>query len=148
MNLVLALIERQEIEVAEAESPRLVVVGRSVRYRSRLIRQRVEVRLQLTKTHPLADGDAVVDDVEIRFLEVDYAPSRRILDVRVGDVPLAWHSPIEHLCTRRNLDEFHRHIVLEIAKSSTKPVAGDAPADGIQVLDYTVCLVRDLSWVH
>src|SRR5690606_13379734 len=58
-DLVLAVFERLELPVRQAEAPVLLVVRGPVRNPVRPIQQRMETRPQLLERQPGPDGDAV-----------------------------------------------------------------------------------------
>jgi hypothetical protein len=72
----------------EAEVPGGGVLARAVGYPVGVFRQRVEPREQLAKRHLAPQRHAVIDHVQIVFLEVDHAAPGGILDVGVTDVSI------------------------------------------------------------
>ena len=131
---VLAVLERLELLVLHAESPRLRVVGRAVRDEVRLVGERVDVLLQLGQGHACVDRHAVAHDVEVAVREVDDAAPTGILDVGVSDVPFLRDGPVEDLGARRDLMQLQGDPFADPAKGLADPVAGDAPADREQLL--------------
>src|SRR5260370_835923 len=70
--LVRAILQRHHLVVAHAETPALVEERRPVRNPIGLVRQCKEMALQSGQVHRLPDRRAVVDDVQVGSLEIDY----------------------------------------------------------------------------
>jgi len=79
-DLVLALRQRHQVTVAQAEAPALLVVGRPVRDQVGLVGQRVKVRPQLGERKAAAKRGAVDHQVKGVIAHVDDAAP-----VRAGD---------------------------------------------------------------
>ena len=94
-DLILALRQRVELALGEAEPPALVVVGGAVGDPVRLIGQGVKMGAQILQGQSLADGNAVADDVQVRPPEVHHAFAAGVLDPGVPDVPLLGYRPVQ-----------------------------------------------------
>jgi len=78
------------------------------------------------------DGDAVVDDVQAGFLEVDDAAAGAIFDVGVADVPLFGDGPVKDSGARGNFEEVERDALLNQFQGLADAIAGNAAANGIK----------------
>ena len=107
-HLVVALGERQELPVRKAEAPALFVVTGAVGDPIGAIRKRMQMRAELGKRHPRADGHAVADEMQRRAAQIDDPVAGRSLDPCFADVPFAGDVPVEHLRSRRNLAHLER----------------------------------------
>src|SRR5688500_17655539 len=91
------------LRMSETESPPASIVRGYVRDRIGLVRQRVEMWLELGQGHPFVNRRRVADHVKVALREVDNAAALFILYVRAPDVPLVGHRPVECPRARRNL---------------------------------------------
>src|ERR1700733_1605216 len=65
-DLVVSFVHGQELGVGETETPILFVIGRSIGYPIRLLRDREQMCLQVTQRHRRLDRYAVIHYVEVR----------------------------------------------------------------------------------
>src|ERR1700676_3020837 len=107
-DLILVFQERIQLPLAQTKAPFLSVVRRAVRNPVRVIRQGVQVLLQLPKRKLHLSRNAVVDDVQIRAPKIDNAIAARVLDVGISDIPFAWDRPVKHLRSARHLLDLKR----------------------------------------
>ena len=143
-DLVDLVLQLEQGVVAETEAPGLTVVGGPVRDPVGLLGDREQVLSQLGKGHSRIDGSAVPDDVQVAGREIDHASPVPILDVGVPDVPFLRHRPVERLCTGRNLVLLQRNDLRDPSERLADAVAGDRPADRVEVGDEPVELLADL----
>ncbi len=133
-HLVLALGQRLEGALAEAEAPALRVVRGPVRDPVRPVGQRVEMRHELGAGEARGHRWAVVDDVEVRAPEIDDARARGVLDPRVANVPLRGDRPVEDLRPAGNLVDLEAgQLLAETPERLPEAIAGDAPAERVEV---------------
>ena len=121
--------ERVEPAPAHAEPPALHVVRRAVRDEIRVAVVREDVLSQLVEGHRRVDRGAVVEDVEVRVLEVDDTGPIGAVDPGAPHAPLVRHDPVEHLGPRRGLHDLERHVARHEPQGLADAVAGDAPAE-------------------
>src|ERR1700722_935039 len=131
-DLILVFRQRIQLSLAQTKSPFFPVVRRAVRNPVRVIRQGVQVLLQLPKRNLHLSRNAVVDDVQIRVPKIDNAIAARVLDVGIPNIPFAWDSPVKHLGSACHLLDLKRNSFSDSTKSLTKPIPRDAPADGVE----------------
>src|SRR4249920_794267 len=93
--------------------------------------------LEFREWHPRLHRNAVVYVVEIVLTEVDNATTVPILDVGIANVPLLGNGPVEDLRSRRDLVDLQRDPLGDPAQGLADTLAGDAPADGEQLLHET-----------
>src|SRR5438105_10038385 len=79
----------------ETESPPAIVIRRDVRNCVRLLRQRMQMRLELVESQPAIDRLRVSNEVKIVACKVDNAAAAFIVDVRASHVPFFRNRPIE-----------------------------------------------------
>src|SRR5262245_44205904 len=84
----------------QTESPGFRVIGRLVRNPVRMLRNGMKMWLQFRQRHRVVNWDTVVDDMEIRLIEIDNASAVGTLDVGVLDIPLFRNNPIEDSSAR------------------------------------------------
>ena len=129
-----ALLQRAPLPMREAEPPPLLVVGRHVGDRVRLVLQRVQVRLQLRqRQRRRRRASSSPRRAGCSRRKSRSARRSRSSDVGVADVPLRRDDPVEHLRARRDLMDRQRDVLLEDAQRLSHAVAGDAAADREQL---------------
>ena len=114
---------------ADAEAPVLGVVRGLVRDPAWMLRQGVEMRLQLGQRDPLSNRHAVAHDMQVRALKVDDPIAALILDPRIANVPFARHRPIEHRCSGRHLVDRQRQTLLDSVERLPDAVSRNAATD-------------------
>ena len=139
-RLVLAVLERLQLPVRQAETPVLVVVRGSVRDQVRPFRVGEEVLPELGQGQPLADRDAVAEHVQVRVREVDDPFPVGPREPRLADVPLPRQRPVVDLCAARHLRALERDLLLDQVERRANAVAGEAPAERIEPLHERVHL--------
>src|SRR5258708_35588270 len=130
--------------MTQAEAPVCVVVGRAVSNPIRVIGQGKQVRLEFIQRKYATYRNAVVENVQIRFLEVDDALTPGILDVGIGNVPLRGNSPIENLRAAGNFVNIQSNVLADDSQCAADTVPGNAPADRVQHRDQIVHLVAEI----
>ena len=144
-GLVLAVLERLELPVRQAETPVLVVVRGSVRRHVRALRVGEEVLPELAQGQPLADGDAVAENVQVRVREVDDPLPVGPGEPRFPDVPLPRQRPVVDLCPTRHFGALERDLLLDQVERLPDAVAGEAAADRIEPLHELVHLAAGIT---
>ena len=134
-DLVGLILQAFKLAVAEAKPPVFPVIRRTIRNPVRCIRQREQVRPEFAERHRLVHRDAVVQHVEVTPPEVDDAFAGRVLNVSVPDVPFLRNGPVEHGGAGGNLFQPQRDGPLKEPEALSQPIAGDAPAKRVKVLD-------------
>jgi hypothetical protein len=100
--------------------------------------EREQVLFQFRQRHPLADGNAVVDDVQIRLLEIYDPLASGVFHIGIADIPFFWHTPIKHQRAGGNFSQLKGNLPLEQPEALPEAIAGDAAADGIELGDQAV----------
>ena len=81
--------------------------------------------------------------MEVARPEVDHPAPARVRDIGIGDVPLARDRPVEDARPARNLPDLERHLFSDAEEGLPEAVAGDAPADRVQLLHEAVHRLAD-----
>src|SRR5262249_39030321 len=136
--LILSLWQFHQLPMAEAKPPISSVVAGAVWNPIWRVRQRKKMRSKLLQGHFLVHGYAVIDDMQIRILEVNDSLALRILDVSVLNIPFRWHRPIKHPGPRGHLMQGERDEPLQTLQGLTKTSPCDAPTNWIQFRDQGV----------
>src|SRR5262245_7181163 len=95
----------------------------------------MQMLAELGQPHFAADGHAVVDDVQVRALEVDDLLASSVLDPGVADVPLAGNGPVEDLCAGPDFLDFEWDDVADSAQRLAETITRDAAADRVKLRD-------------
>src|SRR5580658_9662808 len=75
----------------------------------------------------------ITDDMQVVGAEVHYPFAIRAGDVRILDVPLEWHLPVEHFAATRNLAALELDSSPYEIQRLAYPVAGDAAAEWVEL---------------
>src|SRR4026207_1487080 len=108
----------------------------------------MEVRSQFRERHCGLYSHAVVDHMQIRLVEIDDPSAVGISNVRVADVPLARHSPVEDLGSGRHIADLQRDPLTDAAQRFSQPIASDASADWIKIDDELVHFPASYIYRH
>ncbi len=142
-HLVVALGQPVQGLLGQAEPPVGRVVAGAVRHPGGVVRQGVQVSAQLGQRHGRRHRHAVAEHVQAGRGEVDDPAAGGVGDVRVPDVPLLRHRPVEHLRPGRYLVHLQRNVLADDLQGGAHAVAGDAPAQRVQPLHQRVHLLAD-----
>ncbi len=142
-HFVLARLELLEVPMGETESPSLLVVRRPERNPIRVVRQRVQMRLQVGQRHLRPDRRGIPDHVERVALQVDDPIAARALHPGLADVPLLRNGPVEDGRAARHLEDFEWDVLLHDPEAPANTVAGDAAHDRIEPAHQRVDLFAD-----
>jgi hypothetical protein len=89
----------------------------------------------------------VIHRVQVALLKVHDPLPVRPFDIGISNVPFFRHSPVKDWSLRWYLEGLQRNPILNHGESPPDAVAGEAPADRIQVRRETVQLLADLRRV-
>src|SRR6266404_5366041 len=89
---------------------------------------------ELCEPHFAAHGNAVIDYMQIRLAEIDYALPLGVFNVCVANIPFLGHGPIKHLRAARNLMQMQWNVLLQNAERLPNAVTSDAAANRIKLL--------------
>ena len=142
-DLVLARWEPKQLAVREAEAPGAFVVGGPVWDHVRSVGQRVQPLTQFVEWKRRPYRLAVGNDVERGVPAVHDPGTVGVRDVRVAEIPLVRHDPVEHPGAARDLDPPQRNLLLEDVERGPHPVAGEAAAEREQPAHQLVGVVSD-----
>src|SRR5688572_15079271 len=78
------------------------------------------------------DRNTVVQDVKIRFFEINNLPALRVTDVCTPDIPLHWNSPVEYPGSGWDFLDCERYVLLKNLQSLPHSVAGNTAANRIE----------------
>jgi len=137
-HLVEPVRKARQCVLAQAEPPVLPVVRRPVGDQVRLLRDRVEVLLQLCERHRRVHRRAVAHDVEAGVPEIHDPPAACVLDPGVADIPFLRHCPVERLRAGRDFADPDVDEPPERAERLPEALPRNAPADGIELGDEPV----------
>ncbi len=102
-----------------------------------MIGQRVQVRTQLVEAEDGIDRCAVTDQMQRVALDVHDPIAGGILYPGLGHVPFPWHLPIEHGRAGGDLGHFEGNALSQRRQCSPHAIAGDTPADRVEILHQT-----------
>jgi hypothetical protein len=131
-DLVVAVGQRLQLPLGQAESPRLAVVRSAIGDPVRCLRQAEQMLLQLRQPHPPANRHTVVQHVQVGLCEVHHFPALRVLDPCIADVPFLGNRPIQNLRACRDLMQLDGNLLLQEAQALAEAVARDAAADRVK----------------
>ena len=134
--------------MTQAESPIALVIGCAVRDPIGMVRKSEEVRPKLLKTHFLMNRYAVIEDVQVRLLEIDNAFASRILYIGISNVPFEGHGPVEHLSPRRNFVHCDRDKPLQSIQRLSKAVSSNTPANRVEFSDQCMHFMTENVEIH
>lgn len=137
-HLVVAFGHRVQGVLRQAEPPLRLVVTGAVRNPVRVVRQGVQVLAQLRQRQGPRHRDAVAEYVQAGRGEVDDPVPGAVGDVRVADVPLLRHRPVEHLGAGRHLVHLERDVLADDVQGGAHAVTRDAPAERVEPLHQLV----------
>src|SRR6202034_3743014 len=86
---------------------------------------------------------AVIYDVKVRRLEIDDAPTTRVLDICVTDIPLFRNRPDEHLGAGWDFRNSQRNSFVDLRQGFPDTVARNTATNRIQVGCKTMQIVTD-----
>lgn len=125
--------------MGEAETPGAVVVARHVRDRIGLVRQRVQMLLQILKTQLNVDWSRVAHDVKIAVRPIRDDLSGRAYQSSPADIPFIRNLPVENLSSGGNLmNRQFGEALLQDSEGFTNAVSCDASWDRPQALSEVV----------
>jgi hypothetical protein len=113
----------------KTKSPVLFVVGRSIRNPVWLVRERMEMPIEILSLKPSPHGHTVTHDMEVVLAKVYNPLASRRGKVGIPNVPLQWNSPIKYLGSARHLLNFERNMLLKVAQCFANPFSGNTPAN-------------------
>ena len=117
--------------MVETKTPVILVVRGLVGDPVRMIRQGKQMLSQLLKRNGLIDRDAVVQNMEVRFLEINDLLPLFVLYVSIPDIPLPGDRPVEHPGPRRNFVGLERYMPLKYGHGLSKSIPCYTPADRV-----------------
>ena len=80
--------------------------------------------------------------------EVDQAIAIGVFDERFLDVPFPRDGPVEYLRARRDLVNLQRDALADPIERLSKTVAGDAPANGVELFDELIHALSCICFAH
>src|SRR5262249_48730815 len=128
-HLVLTVRHGSELAVRETEPPVSTVVARAIGDPVGVVRERVEVRPQLGQAQATPHRHAVTHDVESVGSEIDDPLPAGVRNVRVTDVPLVRHGPVQNSRSAGDFADLERQYALQNAKRLADTVSRNAPTD-------------------
>lgn len=134
LDAIAAWRKRFPLGMRQAEPPAPRVIGGDVWNGVGLVRQRIEMLLQLGELDDLVHRLRVADNVQVVPLKIDDAPSCRVGNESVANVPLVRDDPVERLRSRGDfMAPKPGQNAPEIIERAPHAIAGEAAANGKHV---------------
>src|SRR4051794_11079323 len=92
--LISLVLQALKLAVSHAKSPVIGIIGGAIRDQIGLLRQCVNMPLELSERDYPAHWHAVADDVQVRSGKINNLLATCIVDVGVANIPLAGNRPI------------------------------------------------------
>ena len=128
--------------VAQAEPPTVAIIGRDIGNQVRLVRDRMQVRLQVFQIQLDIDRDGIVDHLHVGAVAVGDDLPVRSGQEGPGQGPFRGHDPVEHRRAAGDPVPTQRHISAEDVEAFAQARAGDTARDRKQPVEQARQKIR------